>query len=81
MTPTPMRARIRCARSGAAPGGRTLSRTALPMMVRRPAVRNTPSAASTAPNHGDIGRSAVASATTGTMTMPAPAGPSTVTDI
>ena len=38
-------------RSGSTPGGSTLSRTALPTIVSRPAVRNTPSAASTAPSH------------------------------
>ena len=35
--------------SGSTPGGRTLSRTALPMIVSRPTVRNRPSPASSAP--------------------------------
>ena len=46
------RARRRRTASGSAPGGSTLSRTALPMIVRRPAVRNRPSPPSSAPSHG-----------------------------
>ena len=63
----PMRARRRRRLSGSTPGGRPLSRTALATIVRKPAVRKSPSAASTPPSHGGIGRSAVASATTGTV--------------
>src|SRR6266480_822984 len=73
------RPRQRRRASGSTPGGSPLSRTAVPTIVSSPAVRKIPSAASTPPSHGGIGRSAVASASTGTTTAPFPAGPSIAT--
>jgi hypothetical protein len=66
---------------GSSPGESTLSRTAAPINVSKPAVSRMPNTTSTPPSHGGISRSAVASAITGMIAVPGPEGPSTSTAI
>ena len=62
-----------------APGWSVASPKAAPAILTAPTKSTSPSAASIAPNHGDIARREIAMELTGTTTLPPPRVPSTAT--